>query len=104
MNLGYKNKLTRAQSGLGYVACVLAQDVLQNPDAELAPALYAMAEHHEASLNGKSHRLNDEVLLLYSILCVAAKYVNLECNEFAKALRAVADNYIEYVRNKCCSN
>jgi hypothetical protein len=100
MKLGYKNKLTPAQSGLALIVCRLAEVILDDPDMELAPALNAMADHYEASLEGKAHRLSAEVSLLYSIMFVAASHFNdLEHNDFPKTMRTIADNYSEFLRD-----
>jgi hypothetical protein len=100
MKFGYKNKLTPAQSGLGLIVCRLAEVILDDPDTELASALYAMADHYEASLEGKAHDLSSEVSLLYSMMVAAATHDDdLGYNNFPKTMRAIADNYSEFLRD-----
>jgi hypothetical protein len=101
MKLGYKNKLTPAQSGLGLLVCRLAEVILDDPDMEFASALNAMADHYEASLEGKAHHLSPEVSLLYSMMYAAVAHFNgLEQNDFPKTMRAIADNYSEFLCNE----
>jgi hypothetical protein len=100
MKLGYKDKLTPAQSGLGLLVCRLAEILLEDPDAELPPALYAMADHYEASLKGEAHELSDAVSLLYSMMLAAVTHFRgLEVDDFPKAMCAIADNILEYQRD-----
>jgi hypothetical protein len=100
MKLGYKNKLTPAQSGLGLIVCRLSEILLEDPDAELPPVLYAMADHYEATRKGEAHELSDVVSLLYSMMFAASAHFNdLEVDDFPKAMRAIADNILEYQRD-----